>query len=300
MRTKFHGAILGMAAGVALAAWPTASRAQGNALSVGNLVPVTNAVGWVLKGNNGDPDNSCRVEIRKTHTGGTILAPTNGQLETFNALVTNSYLGQGTLGINPGRYSVTFNDRLPTNVTYYARVFDRPDPATAIYYADTAPFSAPSVAPSINPEFGALKLLSGEEDIDTDGDGIPDALEDGEFSTSPSEWDTDGDGFGDWFEALYVGYMDPLDPKEAPIVLQIHSPEEPGTGPRSVSWWTLPVPGLTYRLGYRPEWVDTNGYEEVWSDAKTSNAYVEIDVENVVTNEPVKGFFRVTVPYNGP
>lgn len=305
MKTRRQANATFWAALLALAVLPGLARAQGISVAVGNMVPVTNVLGRTLVGNNGDPDNSCAVEIRRTWTGGIILAPTNdpAQLEAFNSQITNSHLGRGVVGVNPGTYAETFENRalLATNQQYYVRVFNRPNPQEAIYYADTPPFyGPPESVPSLNPEFGPLVRVDGEADVDTDGDGLPDALEDSETGTYPSEGDTDGDGYNDWFEALYGGYMDPLDPKEAPIVLEIHSPEEPGTGPRTVSWWTLPVPGLTYRLGYRPEWVDTHGYEEVWSDAATSNAYLEIDVEDVVTNEPVKGFFRVTVPYNGP
>ena len=302
MKTKIHVKVLAATTMCALAILPVAASAQGSALSVGNSLPVTDVLGRNLPGNDGDPDHSSRVEIRQTWTGGQILAPTNDpvQLETYNPLITNSHLGRGVLGSDPGIYAETFTNRsvLATNTTYYVRVFNQPDPADAIYYADTAPFFGPPVElSSLNPEFGALKRVDGEEDVDTDGDGLPDAFEDGETGTIPSEWDTDGDGFSDWFEAYYDAYMDPNTPANA-LEVQINAPQLEAD-PHTVSWWTIPVPGMTYRLDYRPQWVDGEAYSNIWSGAAT-DSYLEIPVDGLVPDNPPSGFFRVTVPYAGP
>ena len=303
MKTKIHVKVLAATAMLALAILPVAASAQGISLAVGNTVPVQNVLGRNLLGNNGDPDNSSRVEIRQTWTGGQILAPTNeqSQIDTYNPLITNSHLGRGVLGSNPGIYSETFTNRsvLATNATYYVRVFNQPDPAAAIYYADTAPFFGPPVdATHLNPEFGALKRVDGEEDVDTDGDGLPDAFEDGETGTIPSEWDTDGDGFNDWFEAYYDAYMDPNAPTNA-LEVQINAPQL-AADPHTVSWWTIPVPGMTYHLQYRSQWVDEEAFSNIWSGTATETL-LDVDVQDWVgTNEPPKGFFRVVVPYAGP
>ena len=67
-----------------------------------------------------------------------------------------------------------------------------------------------------------------------------------------------------------------------------------------MSWWTIPVPGMTYHLQYRPQWVDEEAYSNIWSGTATETL-LDIDVQDWVgTNEPPKGFFRVTVPYPGP
>ena len=303
MKTKIHVKVLAATAMLALAILPVAASAQGISLAVGNTVPVQNVLGRNLLGNNGDPDNSSRVEIRQTWTGGQILAPTNeqSQIDTYKPLITNSHLGRGVLGSNPGIYSETFTNRsvLATNATYYVRVFNQPDPAAAIYYADTAPFFGPPVdATHLNPEFGALKRVDGEEDVDTDGDGLPDAFEDGETGTIPSEWDTDGDGFNDWFEAYYDAYMDPNAPTNA-LEVQINAPQL-AADPHTVSWWTIPVPGMTYHLQYRSQWVDEEAFSNIWSGTATETL-LDVDVQDWVgTNEPPKGFFRVVVPYAGP
>jgi len=223
-------------------------------------------------------------------------------LEAYNPLVTNSYLGRGVVGVNPGIYSETFTNRsvLATNATYYVRVFDRPDPSAAIYYADTAPFFGPPVeVPSINPEFGALTRVDGTyPDPDSDGDGLPDAVE-FDLSLDPNDPDYDDDGYNDWFESHFWDYLNPkvADPS---LEIQINAPAQLTVDPHTVSWWTIPVPAMTYYLQYRPQWMDEDSYSNIWSGAATET-YLDVDVEEwVQTNSPIKGFFRVVVPYEGP
>ena len=300
MKAKIHVKILAAMAMLALAILPVRARAQGISLAVGNTIPVENAFGRNWPGTAGDPGGSCPVEIRRTTAGGQILSPTNdpGQIETFNPLVTNSYLGKGVIGAHPGIYAETFTNRavLATNLQYYARVFDRPPGPTPVYYADTQPFFGPPVdAPSLNPEFGAQKLVAtGLPDVDTDGDGITDGAE-GDLGLDPNSPDTDGDGFNDWFEAFWWDYLNPKE-GDVPLEIWIHSPEIPGSGPRTVSWQTIAVPGMTYQLQFRPWWQDETAYSNVWSTVAT-DTNVEYDVESILQEDsPVKGFFRVVIP----
>lgn len=299
MKTKIQITAWKALAFFAVAVLPIESVAQGISLSVGNTNPVENVFGRNWPGTDGEPGNSCPVEIRQTWAGGLILAPSNdpAQLEAFNPLITNSYLGRGVIGVNPGIYAETFTNRavLATNLQYYVRVFDRPPGPTPVYYADTLPFYPPASDPSVNPEFGSQKLVAtGESDVDTDGDGIPDGAE-GDLGLDPNSSDTDGDGYNDWFEAFWWDYLNPKE-GDVPLEIQIHSPEEPGTGPRTVSWDTIVVPGMTYQLQFRPWWENETDYSNVWSTVAT-DTNVEYDVESILqTDSPVKGFFRVIIP----
>jgi len=301
MRTIFHVKIWGWAALFALAGLPSVASAQGISLSVGNTVPVVDVFSRNWPGTDGNPDGSCPVEIRRTWTGGLILAPSNDpvQLDALNPLITNSYLGRGVVGTDPGIYAETFTNHsvLATNLQYYARVFDRPASQPPLYYADTLPFFGPPAdVPSINPEFGDVKLVAtGAADVDTDGDGIPDEMESYMGTVDPNNPDTDGDGYNDWFETFWSDYLTP-DGADVPLVVQINSPDVPGTEPRTVSWETIAVPGMTYQLQYRPWWQDEEGYSNVWSVVAT-DSNVEYDVESLIqTDSPVKGFFRVIIP----
>lgn len=288
------------AAILGLVVQPPSAGAQGISLSVGNSIAVADVFDRNWPGTDGDPGNSCPVEIRQTWTGGVILSPTNApeDVETFNPLVTNTYLGRGVLGANPGVYTETFTNRsvIATNLQYYARVYDRPPGPTPVYYADTEPFFGPPPdVPSINPEFGPSKRVStGQVDVDTDGDGIPDGAE-GDLGLDPNSPDTDEDGYNDWFEAFWWDYLNPKE-GDAPLEIEINSPEIPGSGPRTVSWWTIPVPGMTYQLQFRPWWQDETAYSNVWSEVATDRE-VEYDVEYLIqTDRPERGYFRVVIP----
>lgn len=282
-----------------------AVQAQEPVLVVGNVIPANDPLGRPFKGINGSPEVSARVEIRATFSGA-ILSPTNeeARLDAFNPLMRVSYIGHDVAVADSGLFSETFaSNELHSATSYYARVFDWTSRDTSIYYADTLPFAG-MASGTINPEFGALKLVgTGELDVDTDGDGLPDATE-GDLGLDPNSPDQDGDGYGDWFEAHYGDY---LNPKEAdpPLVIQINSPENPGIDPHTVSWWTIPVPNMLYQLQYRPQMEipgedDGHAFSNIWSETAT-DAHLVIDVQDWVgANEPPKGFFRVTVPYEGP
>lgn len=277
---------------------PGLARAQvGISLAIGNTVAATDALGRILPGSDGNPDGSCRVEIRQIFVGG-ILAPTDALLDTYNPLMTNSHLGRGVIGDLTGLYAETFLDRsvLATNKSYYARVFDRPPAQTPLYYADTPPFSLPPTSePSVNAEFGPLKRVDGTDpDPDTDSDGIPDVIETEIIGTSIYDEDSDEDGWDDLFEYLYGSPMDPND--YVPLTIDVRAPEFAGeppvpVTPYTVSWWSLP--GMWYQLEYHPDTVDAGDYEVI-DTYRAAADELAVDVDGWVNQEFQRtGFFRV-------
>jgi hypothetical protein len=269
-------------------------------LYVGNSTAVTNALGRNLPGSwAGGPTTAARVEIREMGSG--IVPPdieTGAGNDAANPLVRVSYIGNNVLGSNPGKFSEIFTNRLEDGKSYFARVYDDPSASAALYYADSASFQdvppdQRNTVTSVGVFFQALRLVNGEEDADTDGDGIPDAMENEVTGTSPTQWDTDGDGFNDYFEVMHSDYLDPK--ISNPIDLLIHAPENIGapfvlSGPHSVSWWT--IPGVFYRLGYYALAEDAADYIEIWSGTATETN-LEVDVQDSVDTESQKGFFRV-------
>lgn len=255
-------------------------------LHVGNPAPVTNALGQKFPGSNGDPDQACKVEIRQVGAG--ILPPdqVTGEGHPNNPLLRASYMGHDITETDSGMFSEAFSTRLTNGVAYFARVFDAPLPANALYYADSAAFTNPPDSDYVDVVFQPFRLVSTSlPDEDTDGDGIPNTMESEVTGTSPSRWDHDGDGFGDYYELTHADY---LRAKEAdPIDLWLHAPQT-SSEPYYVSWWA--VPGLAYRLGYYTVADAPDVYSEVWSGTATETN-LEIDVEDVMVDS--NGFFRV-------
>lgn len=283
--------------------FPSSAPAQIISVSVGNDVPVKDQIGRVLPGVNNFSNSSSLVEIRQTTPLGVIIAPDpdTGAGHPANPLMANSYIGKDA--IFPGFFSETFTNRLcPTNL-YFARVFDNPQADKAIYYADTAPFEGTSndVA-NIIVTFGAWKLRStGEPDIDSDGDGIPDAME-MEMGLDPSVADMDGDGYDDLFEVLNGLYLQPSDPDPSLTIALTRevAPEGNPQLPAILSWDTIPVPAMEYVVQFRPIWEDEEAFSNIWSGVYTDER-IELDVQEWLDESGFeRGFFRVRVPYERP
>jgi len=283
--------------------FPSSAPAQIISVSVGNDVPVKDQIGRVLPGVNNFSNSSSLVEIRQTTPLGVIIAPDpdTGAGHPANPLMANSYIGKDA--IFPGFFSETFTNRLcPTNL-YFARVFDNPQADKAIYYADTAPFEGTSndVA-NIIVTFGAWKLRStGEPDIDSDGDGIPDAME-MEMGLDPSVADTDGDGYDDLFEVLNGLYLQPSDPDPSLTIALTRevAPEGNPQLPAILSWDTIPVPAMEYVVQFRPIWEDEEAFSNIWSGVYTDER-IELDVQEWLDDPSFeRGFFRVRIPYERP
>ena len=222
--------------------------------------------------------------------------------DVVNPLIAESYLGHGVLGTDPGMFSVSISNRLQVGTSYYVRVYSPVGtPPGAVYYANSAPFAGPAGnVPTVNSEFQEMRLVSGEADVDSDGDGIPDAMENEILGTSPSEVDTDGDGFNDRFEVKYSQYMSATEP-DPPLVIELNTPAEAGADPHTVTWWTLPIPGMAYQLEYTDALPFEDDFTEpVGSPIVATDSQLEVDVEDWMPGEGPKGFFRVTVPYTVP
>lgn len=297
MKRSLQGKAAQIGCAIMLFAMESVLAQGGGSLTVGNLAPVQDALGRNLPGSNGNPDGTAVwIEIREATGGGGIVPPdpaTGEGDDVLNPLVRESYMGHDTVGTNPGLFAETFETRLSTNAMYYARAYDAPTPGAAIYYVDSAVFAGPpSFVTSVNVEFGSMLLVeTGAADGDTDGDGIPDAMETEMLGTSPSQPDTDGDYYNDFFEATHTDVLNPTEPN---IPFEINrAPEYAGGGSRSVSWGANP--GLEYRLEFRPAWVDGGGYSNVWSGT-AAETNLEIDVQTWVQTNSPKGFFRVVVP----
>ena len=295
MNMLFHVKQLSLAGAIAWMA-ATAAQAQiGNSVAVGNSAPATDVLGRNLPGTWGFSNEACRIEIREVGLGIVRPPATEAEIEAANPLLRTTYLGYNVLGPNPGKFSEQFTDRgVLAGKSYYARVYDAPSTAAAMYFSDSFPFQdAPpaewGVVPTIHVVFQPVQLVSGEEDLDTDGDGIPDALELEEFGTDPTAKDTDEDGYDDGFEVAYDDYLDPGEPD----VNELRVTGQEGGGDYWAAWWA--IPGVTYRLEFRPAWIDGTVFTQVWSGA-ASGTNLEISVQNWMQTNSPKGFFRYTVP----
>jgi hypothetical protein len=282
----------------------------GGSLTVENSSVLTDVIGRTLPGTftvGGDP-SAVRVEIRETNPAGGIAPPdpeTGEGNEGVNPLVRESYMGAGIIVSNPGRFSELFGERLDGAKQYYVRVYDQPSTSDSLYYRDSSSFQDNGVALSVDPVFGGWKLIAtAQPDVDSDGDGVPDALEE-LIGTIIFNADTDGDGYGDLFEHFYSDYMRPMEP-DPPFVVElippVYTPAEiegdpmVQEGPHTVSWFTVPVPGLYYRL----EWIDELPFDEaltqtIWDGVLAQpGEQVDVDVEDYIRDDGgIRGFFRV-------
>jgi len=287
------GTVVWLMAGVALAQIV-------QPLYVGNVsTPVKDALGRNLPGCACSPDTACLVEIREVGTTVWPPDPQTGQSRTNNPLVRASFMGYGVQGDNPGKFSEQFEERLVVGRQYFARVFFPPPPDQPVYFANSLPFAGPATPTNlVDVQFRPLELINGEDDVDWDGDGIPDAMENGVTHTSPTERDSDGDGWDDHYEIVHEGPLNANEPNPAgpmnglDLLLEV-------AFPATLTWST--IPGLPYRLGYYQQAENPQDWSEVWSGTATESNLV-VDLEDIFGKDPPdpRGFFRVWAVTDGP
>ena len=280
---------------------------------VGTLTDVTGFDGLPL------PDGS-HIEFRPMYKAGTglaswmVYAPESSWLETRNPLKATSKVGAGVIesARGHGLFAACVSGLATTN-PYVARLFSGPTPEESVAYCDSRPFSYTGDATRsvTNVTFGVWKAMDGsnlDTATDTDGDGLADSVEDLLTFTEPDNPDTDGDGFSDGFE--YAHNMDPLEPYQLAIGLEIVSPndeswQDAGVEPEplySLTWAALS--GRTYQVEYQPTMSPVDAGNS-WKPISRTNISVTTDklmyhleeIEDADVFEEISigssGFFRV-------
>ena len=280
---------------------------------VGTLTEVNGFDGLPL------PDGS-HIEFRPMYKAGTglaswmVYAPESSWLETRNPLKATSKVGAGVIqsARGHGLFAACVSGLATTN-PYVARLFSGPTPEESVAYCDSRPFSYTGDATRsvTNVTFGVWKAMDGsalDTATDTDGDGLPDSVEDLLALTDPDDPDTDGDGFSDGFE--YTHNMDPLEPYQLAIALEIVPPndeswQDAGADPEplySLTWAALS--GRTYQVEYQPTMSPVDAGNSWKPIAKTNMSvttdklmYHLEDIEDDDVFEEISigssGFFRV-------
>lgn len=279
-------------------------------VTLSNPEPVKDAIGRNLPGNWERPDIASRVEIRSVGTGIVAPDPQTGESdEAANPLVASSFIGENVPGPNLGKFSHTFSDRAVLAGGAFARVYDNYASQGAVYYWDSqviqdVPTNQWQVTPSLDVIFGERQVIDTVNypgDPDTDGDGIPDAME-MEMGLDPGVADTDGDGYDDLFEVLNGLYLQPSDPDPSLTIALTRevAPEGNPQLPAILSWDTIPVPAMEYVVQFRPIWEDEEAFSNIWSGVYTDKR-IELDVQEWLDDPSFeRGFFRVRIPYERP
>jgi len=280
-----------------------------DSLYLGNSAPVLDVLGRPVQGTWGQDSNECaRVEIREVGEGIEPPDPVTGESDNVaNPLFLETQMGHNAVGRNPGRFSVALPNRLPEGTGFFARVFD----PVAPYYADSAPFLAPTtskqIQAAVNVQFEPMRLISGGADVDSDGDGVPNTMELA-LGMDPDREDSRGDGWDDLFVLMLGDYLNPTNANWIEIAidtpaLSADSPARTDADLYFVSWWT--IPGVWYRLEYRVAALDDEddegAWEEVWTGmAESTELSINVD-DLMLEDEDLSGYFRVwAMPYHDP
>jgi hypothetical protein len=282
--------------------------------------PVTDALGEPFPGTCNAGDGGL-VEIREVGSG--IVPPdalTGRSDEEANPLLLTGHLGDNTLGRDSGLFTLaiqTTNTMPLLGVAYFARVYDAPDPADAVLYSDSEPFTLAnysSIRTTTRLFFGESQSVDPELDayLDSDGDGYTDRTE-----AYLRSHDSDGDGWSDWFELTHG--MDATAKYEINIALEpIEEPDLAYAGVSSIDeltdeeldeipWnvtgtgisWTA-VSGVTYVVDFAPVLTDPDAWEGILTNiADSTDGFADVSEYFTNTLSPI-GFFRVkAVPQPG-
>lgn len=189
-------------------------------LYVGNVVPVRDALGQLLKGSPQvqDAAGRCRVEIR-TAADGVIRPPaTNGTAHSSNPLLTTnstSGIGANVKAADAGLFCMAFPVRPAAGTRLFARVYDAPTVAAAAFYVDSDVQDVPAYGTSLAVTFGAARPL---DPGDADGDGLNNSWEKALGTADRPTSDYDEDGMSDLHEML-AG----TDPTDAASLLEFQA-----------------------------------------------------------------------------
>lgn len=227
-------------------------------LYVGNVVPVRDAFGQLLKGSPQvqDAAGRCRVEIR-TAADGVIRPPaTNGTAHSSNPLLTTnstSGIGANVKAADAGLFCMAFPVRSAAGTRLFARVYDAPTVAAAAFYVDSDVQDVPIYGTSLTFTFGVARPL---DPGDADGDGLNNSWEKTLGTADRLTSDYDEDGMRDLHEML-AG----TDPTDAASLLEFHvihsesermlsAESDPPVQGLRLRW--AAVPGRSYQLESAP------------------------------------------------
>lgn len=283
--------------------------------------PVTDALGEPFPGTCNAGDGGL-VEIRAFGTGIVPPDPVTGQGDdTANPLLASGHLGDNTLGRDTGLFTLALtrtNEMPALGKTYFARVYDAPEPVEATLYADSEPFSLAnysSVRTTTRLYFNESLSIDPASDpyVDSNGDGYTDREE-----AFYRGHDSDADGWSDWFEINHG--MDPNTPFafDAIALEDIEEPDLAYAGVSSIDeltdeelasipWtvtgkgisWTA-VSGVTYVIEFADTLLDRDAFTAILTNlAESTDGFADVSEYFTNTLSPI-GFFRVkAVPQPG-
>ncbi len=274
-------------------------------LYIGNLEPVRDEYGRVMKGSPQPVDQDSRYLLEaRTSTDGIIRPPsTTGDPHPYNPLLSAD--STGGVGMNAtvpdsGIFCLVLTNRPSAGTKLFVRAYNAPTRAESSFYADTPMAQVPSSGSSLAVAFGAAKPLDTGDD---DGDGLINSWEKSLGTDSRHTDDYDGDGMSDLHEML--AGTDPTDPSSNLAIRSIRregdavaSLSEGGGTARPVRIRWRSVPGRRYQLQYVPSLLGDPMYIPVGDVVTAAEGETEIEVLVEVPSEATTGHFRIRLVWD--